>query len=511
MKQMRAIGSLFDRIGGFFIQGVRGQGCLFGKRSFFAVPILLFALVHGFWYSQGIRFDVAPLRDFFHFIDPLLYRTRLLESLFYLHCQPPLFNLFVGIVLQLFSDTAAPYVFQGLFLAMGLGIYLGLLAIQKRIGVRPGVALAVATVVLVFPSFVLYEHWLFYTFPLTFLLVLSAIALDRFLVKRTSLNAGLFFSVLALLCGIRSLFHLVYLLAAVTALGFALKNHRKEILRGAMLPVLFVFLLYFKNYVLFDHFTTSTWFGLNLWKTTGFQLSPDRRQDLVAQGHLSSCALIHPFRPLRRYPPEYHKPTGYEGIPVLSDPVKSTGMPNFNHVAYIAICDSYLRDSLFVLAHHPEVYGRGLKRSWSIYFTSSADYVFVGWNRKKIERITDILDTLFCGRAPGVRVDTGRGQQRPLYLFLLFGHPSIWLISLILSLRLKNEHSENTRLIVLYLCFTILFVALVGNGLNAGENNRFRFTTVPLMVILCGWLLERFVQAVKVGGWFSQGSSRRSV
>lgn len=506
MKRLQAIKLFFVRIGAFFVRGVRKRDCLSGKCGSLAVPILLFAVIHGFWYSRGIQFDISPLRDFFHFIDPPLYRTQLFESLFYLHCQPPLFNLFVGIVLQLFSDTAAPYAFQGLFLAMGLGIYLGLLAIQKRLGIRPGLALGVATVFLVFPSFVLYEHWLFYTFPLAFLLVLSAITLDRFLVKRTSLNAGLFFSVLALLCGIRSLFHLVYLLTAVAALGFALKNYRREIFRGALLPVVFVFLLYFKNYVLFDRFTTSTWFGLNLWKTTGFHLSQEQRQDLVAQGRLSSFALIHPFLPPDRYPSEFHKPKGYEEIPVLSDPVKSTGMPNFNHVAYIAICDSYLRDSLYVMVHYPEAYGLGLKRSWLIYFTSSADYVFVGPNRGKIERITDVLDTLFCGRVPGIRVDTGRDQYRPFYLFLLVGNPSIWLICLILSWRLKSGLPENGRLIVLYLCFTILFVALAGNSLNAGENNRFRFMTVPLMAILYGWLLEHLVQAVKVGGWFSRCS-----
>ena len=35
------------------------------------------------------------------YLDPLLLKSDLLKSLFYLHSQPPIFNLFLGIVLKL--------------------------------------------------------------------------------------------------------------------------------------------------------------------------------------------------------------------------------------------------------------------------------------------------------------------------------------------------------------------------------------------------------------------------
>ena len=55
-------------------------------------------------YAAGVRFDVTPLDDFWQFVEPDLLRTRLLESLYYLHSQPPLFNLALGVGLKVFGS-----------------------------------------------------------------------------------------------------------------------------------------------------------------------------------------------------------------------------------------------------------------------------------------------------------------------------------------------------------------------------------------------------------------------
>ena len=46
------------------------------------------------------------------------------------------------------------------------------------------------------------------------------------------------------------------------------------------------------------------------------------------------------------------------------------------------------------------------------------------------------------------------------------------------------------RLVVAFMCFNIAFVALVGNLLELGENNRFRFETDPLSLCLLGLVIE---------------------
>ena len=135
-----------------------------------------FAAVHLFYYALGIRFDDTSLAWYWQYLDPQLLKDKLLESVFYMHSQPPLFNLFLGAVLKI-SGGDGRYIFQGVYLAAGLTLYLSLFWLQLKLGVSRSVAFAVSTAFLLSPSFVLYEHWLFYTFPVAALLTLSAFLL----------------------------------------------------------------------------------------------------------------------------------------------------------------------------------------------------------------------------------------------------------------------------------------------------------------------------------------------
>ena len=63
----------------------------------------------------GVRFDAHALGIYYQFIDPPLLESRLLESLFYSHGQPPLFNLFLGLVLKILTFPLTIVTF-GLFL-----------------------------------------------------------------------------------------------------------------------------------------------------------------------------------------------------------------------------------------------------------------------------------------------------------------------------------------------------------------------------------------------------------
>jgi hypothetical protein len=84
----------------------------------------------------GVRFDARPILNFFQFIDPELLKHRLLESMYYLHVQPPGFNLYTGIVLKLFPD-AYPTVFHAIHLALGIGICWLTYYLMTACGVRP--------------------------------------------------------------------------------------------------------------------------------------------------------------------------------------------------------------------------------------------------------------------------------------------------------------------------------------------------------------------------------------
>src|SRR5579863_7316064 len=69
--------------------------------------LTIFACSRLGYFLAGIRFDARPLDRSYQLIDRRLLATRLWESLYYLHVQPPGFNLYAGIVLKLFPNSYA--------------------------------------------------------------------------------------------------------------------------------------------------------------------------------------------------------------------------------------------------------------------------------------------------------------------------------------------------------------------------------------------------------------------
>src|SRR5688500_15515306 len=153
-----------------------------GRRTAFAAIALVFAASRAAAYAAGVRFDASPLTWYWQYIDPPLLETRLLESVFYSHAQPPLFNLLLGVTLEL-PAGAFGAAMHAQFLAMGLIAAFGLflLLTSLRVPARAGVALTCLFTVL--PATILYENWLFYEYLTMTLLVWMAVALHRFVAR----------------------------------------------------------------------------------------------------------------------------------------------------------------------------------------------------------------------------------------------------------------------------------------------------------------------------------------
>jgi hypothetical protein len=76
-------------------------------RAALAVIVAVFVASRIAAYAAGIRFDADPLTWYWQYIDTVLLKERLLESLYYLHSQPPLFNLLLGVTLKAFPTSYA--------------------------------------------------------------------------------------------------------------------------------------------------------------------------------------------------------------------------------------------------------------------------------------------------------------------------------------------------------------------------------------------------------------------
>jgi hypothetical protein len=444
---------------------------------------------------MGLRFDLRPLDWFMQYLDPVLLRTRLAESLLYLHSQPPGFNLFLGVVLKTFPgrETAA---FAAAFALVAAGLCWAVFLVQRKLGVGRQVALVLALVLAASPGLALYSSWLFYSLPVAVLLALAGLALARFDDAGRARDALAFFLLVAAVCLIHGLFHLVFLLAAVGAVLAASRGRRKVVLAAAALPVLLVAGVYAKNLAVFGRFTVSTWTGMNLWATTGAFVPAEVRQRLVSEERLSRAALVDRFESVELYPAEWQgRPPA--NVPALTQTRRASGYPNFNHYAYIGIGDRYLQDALAAVRWYPACLAKGLVKAWFCYFKSPSDYVLLEPNLDRLAGPNRVFDLLLAGRLP---LDFGRLGLVPvrsdrghfLGLLLLVGLPLVWLYGLA-SVRRAAGLTRGQRLVAGFLVASIAYVALVGNTLEAGENQRFRFATDSLSIVLLGLFVERWL------------------
>jgi len=183
------------------------------SRADVAIVIALYAVSTAVYALLGVHFDGLGAMVGMQFIDPELLKERLFESLWYYHASPPGLNLIAGIGLKLFGQQA-DWFYTTCFHILGLLVTGAVYLLTWKLSASR-IAAAITTGLLVFsPQFVLYENWLFYSFPSMALLTLATFALYKFAeTGRQRWCAGIF-AMLGLLLMTRSLFHPSWLAGA---------------------------------------------------------------------------------------------------------------------------------------------------------------------------------------------------------------------------------------------------------------------------------------------------------
>lgn len=453
-----------------------------------------FTCVHALLLWRGFQFETYPLDSFLHFLDAGLLKTRLLESCFYLHIQPPLFNFLIGLVLKCAPQSYTP-AFHAIYLLIGLCLYLAVFLLFVRLGLSRALALVLSTLFMLSPSFLLFEHWLFYTLPCTMLLILSAVFFHDAAETGGRLSIAGFFVSTFLLCTMWGLFHISYFVVVSGALLVACARQRKRVIMIGLLPFLILLGLYTKNYALFGNFGMSTLVGRNLWiNTVGSMNWPDR-QRLAAEGKISKISLIARWNSLEYYPPEYLEAEGFDNVPALRQIAKSTGAHNFNHLAHVAISNQYMADAVQGLRHQPKAFILALAVSWYNYFRPAANYHCSVDNARILAAPMFVSAYFVYGRLPfdiSAYSHLADVTNSPPHLFLIAGLPLLLLYGTWLLLAGKDV-SKPQRWLLLFMCFNIVFVALIGTTFDYGETNRYRFSTDPFYLAFFGLLLQNRV------------------
>jgi hypothetical protein len=456
-----------------------------------AFVVLSFVLSRWLYLRAGLKFDNTPPRYYYQFIDPQLLKDRLLESLWYLHSQPPLFNLLTGLLYQFFSPQSKVY--QFLFLVVGLFLGLALYWLGLRLGLRRWLSALLAAWFMVSPATVLYENLYFYTYVVAFLLVLSALALSRFL-ETDHFWWGLGFAALAAcLCLTWAIFHLFWMIA-VLALAAVYCRDRRRLVWIALVPVLIVTGWYVKNDLLFGNFGSSSWMGMNLSHVTFLSpLTPQSvREELMDQGKLSPYPVTDAFRPISSYEGILPVPPA-RGIPVLDEKLKSTEAINFNHPFYIALSNRMAKEAIHFVRAYPGVYLTSVRQGLSIYFHSGSDYLL--FKERPTLALETWWDRIFYGQLKSYEGDyryrwvTDPAQVGSLLVVA-------YAAAIIYGLKIVFTHDRYARDVVgtvAFITFTILYFTVMANFLDLGENNRFRFVLDPLVLVVFGLLLQNAV------------------
>lgn len=204
------------------------------------------------------------------YLEPHWLTTRLGESLLYLHAQPPLLNLWLGLAFKLEAATGWS-VFSILLafnLAIGASCVVAYCVLAVRL-LRARIRIAAALVLFLANPF--FYHTIFdyrYAIHEVFFLLWIAGFAQMWLASgrvRYLLAAGL------MTCGLvylRSLFHFAWAIGLIVMLAMMVKSpgRAESVRRWAAVAGLTLILLAWpiKNYYLFGLFTYSSWQGYNI-------------------------------------------------------------------------------------------------------------------------------------------------------------------------------------------------------------------------------------------------------
>lgn len=454
----------------------------------------------------GVAFDASTLPRYMQFIDADLLSNRLLESLWYYHANPPFLNLIAGIGLKAFGSGAHAF-FSVLFHALGLVTAASVYFLTLKLANSRIAASGVTCLLVLSPSFALYQNWFMYSFPAAAFLSVSAVLLYQFVRTGAVGWAVGFFGTLALLLLTRSLFHLVWMVAVAALLATALRSQWRQVLFAASIPILIVCLWYGKNYYLFGTFSSSTWFGLGLSNISTLAVTREELAPLVERGELSPFALVSRYQEIDRlFTSQQLTPTG---IPVLDQIRKSSGDYNFNNLQLLMIDRYYTRDGFTVIKRFPASYVVGLIISNRLFFSpSNMNLYFNATNRAAVRPMEAIFNPLLygVGARPGLIQQPHFGFTGQSFLEVNTSLLLIvaWLLLLgygyarVRRAFLPEGCDDLPRAIVMgYIAFTMLYIYGVGTAFELAENYRYRWVVEPVTLVIAAVAITHLGRTVR--------------
>jgi hypothetical protein len=472
-------------------------------------------------YLAGVRFDSHEVWFYWQFMDNDLLRHHLLQSIFYLHAQPPLMNLSYGLLLKAFPAhwPGVAYCLQCVF---GLLAWTAILRIVTGHLASRGAALLFVGLAMCNPSAILYEAQPLYTHVVFCLLAFSAYFFDLYLQRRSQAPAIALLVTLTLLVFWRSSFHALWF-AALSVWLLLLANRTRQswknpshhafgrILATAMVCFMMIGALYLKNGLIFGSYNSGSWLGMSLakaWTWPKSDVAALKIKSLVARGKLSPISGIKSFGGVDRYEGivPFPPPMGLEAVDA---PFHHNGRVNFNNAAYVGIAKAYQRDYWKVWRYSPRTLIGFIAQGWLDYMKPTSQYFndYGPENERVLEPLDAIYRGVFCCRFMPIssRIRPSNNlRQNVLHGLLSLCWGAVlstgMFFALLLSPRLLRwvaQYDPDKRRLLLFCIGNILYSAILCNLLEEGENMRFRYETYALAVVVTSVVSGRLLAAMR--------------
>ena len=456
-------------------------------RDALLIGVLHVAVALWAWLGRGVTIlhDYGPDRWswFWQNIPTDLLRDHPLQSLWYLHAQPPLWNALGAVMLRLFDGAQLPAL-QALNIVLGAAtaglctLLAGRITGSRTWGVAAGLLVALH------PALLLYEAYALYTTVVAFLVVLAAWLLREAAGRPSPRWAVGFVAVLVALVLTRSLYHLVLLVVmvplAVLAGG---RPNRKQAWALAILVLLPVG-WYGKNLAQYGFFGGSSWYGMGLWRTALFRQDPQELQSLFHEGLLDPVVELAPYT----LPSEYRR-LGY----TAASPIPLLRRDDFHNVNVPAISAAYQRSAVALIRHTPVRYLENVLVGYGNFSAPSTDFTHLSPNRNRIRAYAQVYRWM-VGRPVMQALESRVGFYfGSFYFFLIPITLAAWVTLTVRGVRSWEELAHRVRedAACAYITVMVAYTAAVGCAMELGENVRFKFLVEPAFLVLFLVVLRR--------------------
>ncbi len=431
-----------------------------------------------------------------HAVPMNLLRDDLWRSLFYLHYQPPLYNLFGAVFINLSPDYFREWIW---YINIGLCALMVVMLYRIGMSIIPNRKIVIPLTLLfaINPTFIIHQASLIYTIHVTFGLTVSVFGVAQYHHTRKIgyLYLVIFGAVLTILT--RSSF-LVFLHIPILIFVVILAEIRwKRVLLVGLLISLPAWGWFIKNLALYG-IISSSGAGYNMLTIASADYSRHALQQLVREGVLDDTVLMP------KVPPSIFIPLGYDktsDIPLLS-------LNTLHNINTPDIFSGMMKNGLALIRHDPVQFGFNVYRAYKIFsiipYDESkpvewhSDWMYQWDWRRAVVVYDDLTDLLMHGRQI-IEPITSRLGIISVNSWLFFLIP-VSLIGFWIAVLARNQFSlrrwtsDIRANPTFYLvAFYALYGLLIYTFLEIGENDRFRGELEPFYFLVIAGVAYQFL------------------